>query len=69
MRSLVQNVDGNKSLSTVVLTQNNLCKHIPSKNKNTSVYMKLYLKKKEIMSAPSMVMITSTMATPNNLYE
>jgi len=46
----------------VVLTQKVRCKHIPKKNKLANVYIKFVLKKKDTMSAPIIVIITSIIA-------
>jgi hypothetical protein len=42
---------------------------IPKINKQTAVYIKDQLKKYDKIMAPINVMITSAIATPNNLYE
>jgi hypothetical protein len=51
----------------VVLTQNNRCRIIPKMNKTIDVFINEILKKKEIIYAPTSVMITSTIARPINL--
>jgi hypothetical protein len=53
----------------VVLTQKILCKKIPKTNKNIDVFKKEYLKKYDIIKAATIVIVTSAIAKPNNLYE
>ena len=60
---------GNKSLSTVVRTQNNLCKTIPSKNETPKTFQNGIANTAEIINAPIIVIITSIIARFANLYE
>jgi hypothetical protein len=60
---------GNNSLSTVVRTQNNLCKTIPSKNETPKTFQNGIANTAEIINAAIIVIMTSTIATFANLYE
>jgi hypothetical protein len=53
----------------VVLTQNILCKTIPKIKSKIVVTKKEVWNIYDIINAATIVMITSTIATPNNLYE
>lgn len=59
---------GKTILSTVVRTENNRCKIIPSKNNNPKVMRKGKLKNLEIPYAARIVSKTSATATLKNLY-
>ena len=59
----------NSNLSTVVLTQNNLCKKMPALNNPTQLHRKSILNAQEIINAPIIVKITSTTAMSNTRYE
>lgn len=60
---------GNNSLSTVVRTQNNLCKTIPSKNETPKTFQNGIANTAEIINAAIIVIITSTIARFANRYE
>ena len=60
---------GNNSLSTVVRTQKNLCKTIPSINETAKTFQNEIANTAEIINAAIIVIITSTIARFANLYE
>ena len=67
--TLIYLIYGKISLSTVVLTQNNLCKKMPALNNPTQLHRKSILNAQEIINAPIIVNITSTIAMSNTRYE
>ncbi len=59
----------NSNLSTVVRTQNSRWKKMPALNNPTQLHTKLILNAREMINAPIIVNITSTIATSNTRYE
>jgi len=58
---------GNKNLSIVVLTQNNLCNIIPDMKSDNKVYKNDIFNNEDNKYAPMIVIITSAIAKPINL--